>query len=41
MPNPKSRGRIRISDRKVNDGYKIIGENVEYFTMRHILHDKV
>ena len=28
MPNPKDRGRIRISDRKVNDNYKIIGDNL-------------
>ena len=41
MPNLKSRGRIHISDRKVNDGCEIIRENVEYFTITHILRDEV
>ena len=41
MPNPKSRGRIHISDGNVNDGCEIIGENNEYFTMTCILRDEV
>ena len=28
MPNLKGRGRIRISERKVNDGCEIIGGNL-------------
>ena len=41
MPNPKSRGRIRISDGKVNDGCEIIGDNVKYVTMTPMLRNEI